>query len=96
MVDAAVGGKTGINTAEGKNLVGSFHEPRTAVVCDLDTLVTLPPNLRPRRRHRRGRQVHGFIADPAHPRARSSATRTRGDPRRTVPPMRELVERSIA
>ena len=34
MVDAAVGGKTGINTAEGKNLVGSFHEP-TAVLCDL-------------------------------------------------------------
>jgi len=42
MVDAAVGGKTGINTAEGKNLVGAFHSPRT-VVCDLDTLTTLPP-----------------------------------------------------
>ncbi len=41
MVDAAVGGKTGINTAAGKNLVGSFHEP-TAVICDLDTLVELP------------------------------------------------------
>ena len=41
MVDAAVGGKTGINTAEGKNLVGSFHPPR-AVICDLDTLKTLP------------------------------------------------------
>lgn len=34
MVDAAVGGKTGINTAEGKNLVGAFWPPR-AVVCDL-------------------------------------------------------------
>lgn len=33
VVDAAVGGKTGINTAEGKNLVGAFHEPR-AVLCD--------------------------------------------------------------
>ncbi|MEN9603601.1 MAG: hypothetical protein RLZZ06_509 [Actinomycetota bacterium] len=41
MVDAAVGGKTGINTAEGKNLVGAFYAPK-AVVCDLDTLETLP------------------------------------------------------
>ncbi len=41
MVDAAVGGKTGINTGEGKNLVGSFHEP-AGVVCDLDVLRTLP------------------------------------------------------
>lgn len=41
MVDAAVGGKTGINTAEGKNLVGAFHEP-VGVVCDLDVLATLP------------------------------------------------------
>lgn len=43
MVDAAVGGKTGINTAEGKNLVGAFHPP-AAVVCDLDSLQTLPQN----------------------------------------------------
>jgi 3-dehydroquinate synthase len=43
MVDAAVGGKTGINTAEGKNLVGSFHEP-AGVLCDLSTLATLPRN----------------------------------------------------
>ena len=43
MVDAAVGGKTGINTAEGKNLVGAFHAPR-AVLCDLDTLDGLPKN----------------------------------------------------
>lgn len=41
MVDAAVGGKTGINTAEGKNLVGAFHPPG-AVICDLDALRTLP------------------------------------------------------
>ena len=41
MVDAAVGGKTGINTAEGKNLVGAFHSPR-AVLCDLDALGSLP------------------------------------------------------
>ncbi|OJX64979.1 MAG: 3-dehydroquinate synthase [Micrococcales bacterium 73-13] len=43
MVDAAVGGKTGINTAEGKNLVGAFWAPG-AVLCDLDLLRTLPRN----------------------------------------------------
>jgi 3-dehydroquinate synthase len=41
MVDAAVGGKTGINTAAGKNLVGAFHEP-AGVLCDLEELTTLP------------------------------------------------------
>lgn len=41
MVDAAVGGKTGINTPEGKNLVGSFHEP-AGVLVDLSSLRTLP------------------------------------------------------
>ena len=43
MVDAAVGGKTGINTEAGKNLVGAFHQP-TAVLVDLNTLSTLPAN----------------------------------------------------
>ncbi|WP_437124543.1 3-dehydroquinate synthase [Curtobacterium aetherium] len=43
MVDASVGGKTGINTNEGKNLVGVFSAPR-AVVADLDLLRTLPRN----------------------------------------------------
>lgn len=43
MVDAAVGGKTGINTAEGKNLVGAFYSP-AAVLIDIDFLVTLPPH----------------------------------------------------
>lgn len=43
MVDAAVGGKTGINTNEGKNLVGVFHAP-AAVLCDLELLDTLPRN----------------------------------------------------
>ena len=43
MVDAAVGGKTGINTGAGKNLVGTFYEP-TAVLVDLVTLETLPRN----------------------------------------------------
>ncbi|MFP5220646.1 MAG: 3-dehydroquinate synthase [Actinomycetes bacterium] len=41
MVDAAVGGKTGINTSAGKNLVGAFHPP-SGVLCDLTALTTLP------------------------------------------------------
>ena len=40
-VDAAVGGKTGVNLAKGKNLVGAFHQPRL-VVMDPQTLTTLP------------------------------------------------------
>jgi 3-dehydroquinate synthase len=43
MVDAAIGGKTGINTEAGKNLVGAFHQP-LAVLVDLATLETLPRN----------------------------------------------------
>jgi 3-dehydroquinate synthase len=42
MVDSSVGGKTGVNLAAGKNLVGAFHQPR-AVVADTATLTTLPP-----------------------------------------------------
>lgn len=41
MIDAAIGGKTGVNLAAGKNLVGAFWQP-SAVVCDLDALDTLP------------------------------------------------------
>jgi 5-deoxy-5-amino-3-dehydroquinate synthase len=41
-VDAAIGGKTGVNLPEGKNLVGAFWQP-TAVLCDTETLTTLPP-----------------------------------------------------
>jgi 5-deoxy-5-amino-3-dehydroquinate synthase len=40
-IDAAVGGKTGVNLPEGKNLMGAFHQP-FAVVADVDTLRTLP------------------------------------------------------
>ncbi len=42
MVDSAVGGKTGVDTPAGKNLVGAFHDPRL-VVADTETLRTLPP-----------------------------------------------------
>ncbi len=90
MVDAAVGGKTGINTTAGKNLVGAFHEP-AAVVVDLDTLRTLP----------RDELVAGmaeivkagFIADPA------ILEMIEDDPVRALDPaadvLPELVRRSI-
>ncbi len=91
MVDAAVGGKTGINTPEGKNLVGAFHEP-VGVVCDLDTLATLPPE-----DFRAGLAEIikcGFIADP------EILTLVETDPGQlvdpTLPAVRELIERAIA
>ena len=62
MVDASVGGKTGINLAAGKNLVGSFYEPYT-VLCDLTFLADLPPG---ELRSGMAEVVKaGFIADPA-------------------------------
>jgi shikimate kinase / 3-dehydroquinate synthase len=59
--DAAIGGKTGINLPEGKNLVGTFHPPRV-VVCDVEALRTLPA-----KEMRAGLAEvikHGLIADP--------------------------------
>jgi 3-dehydroquinate synthase len=59
-VDAAVGGKTGVNLVAGKNLVGSFHQP-LAVLIDPETLKTLPE-----REYRAGLYEvvkHGIIAD---------------------------------
>lgn len=90
MVDAAVGGKTGINTAEGKNLVGAFHPP-AGVLCDLDALATLPSE-----DYVTGLAEvvkAGFIADPgildlieADP---AAARRSDG------PHVQEVVERSV-
>lgn len=81
MVDAAIGGKTGINIAGGKNLVGAFHPP-AGVLCELSALKTLPPE-----------QVNagmaevvkcGFIADP-------EILNLMGKPEA----LEELIERSI-
>src|SRR5437899_10392238 len=61
-VDASVGGKTGIDLPEGKNLVGAFHQPRRVVI-DLATLQTLPAA------HLRAGLAevikYGVIADPS-------------------------------
>ncbi|MGW1883745.1 3-dehydroquinate synthase [Streptomyces sp. NPDC001970] len=90
MVDAAVGGKTGINTAEGKNLVGAFHPP-AGVLCDLVALDSLPVN-----DYVSGLAEiikAGFIADPVILdliEADPEAARTPSGPRTA-----ELIERSI-
>ena len=42
MIDSSIGGKTGVDTSHGKNLIGAFHQPR-AVVADVQTLATLTP-----------------------------------------------------
>jgi 3-dehydroquinate synthase len=90
MVDAAVGGKTGINTGAGKNLVGAFHEP-AGVLCDLSLLASLP---REELVAGLGEVVKcGFIADPA---ILDLVERT--DPEALTAEsaeLRELVERAI-
>lgn len=63
MLDASVGGKTGVDTPQGKNLVGAFHPP-AAVIADPQTLATLPD-----RAYRAGLAEavkHGLIADQAY------------------------------
>jgi 3-dehydroquinate synthase len=90
MVDAAVGGKTGINTTAGKNLVGSFHEP-AGVVCDLDLLRTLPDA---ELRSGLGEVVKcGFIADPEILRLVESTPVAELSPDSSV--LQELVERAV-
>jgi 3-dehydroquinate synthase len=91
MVDAAVGGKTGINTAAGKNLVGAFHEP-AAVLCDLDVLVSLSPA-----ELRSGMAEVakcGFIADPSILELIEAAGTTVLDPASAL--LAELITKGIA
>lgn len=90
MVDAAVGGKTGINTPEGKNLVGSFYEP-VGVICDLDTLTALPVA---ELRSGMAEVVKcGFIADPEILTLVETDPATALDP--TGPVLPELVRRAV-
>lgn len=63
MVDAAVGGKTGVDVPAGKNLVGAFH-PASLVVADPEVLRTLPPE--ERRAGFAEMLKHGAVADAAH------------------------------
>jgi 3-dehydroquinate synthase len=91
MVDAAVGGKTGMNTGAGKNLVGSFHEP-AGVVCDLDLLGTLAE---PELIAGLGEVLKcGFIADPEILALVDRCPANALEPRSAE--LRELVERAIA
>lgn len=90
MVDAAVGGKTGIDTAEGKNLVGAFHQP-AGVLCDLDLLQTLP-----RQELASGLAEvvkTGFIADPRVLELIEADPRAALDPAGAV--LAELVVRAV-
>jgi 3-dehydroquinate synthase len=91
MVDAAVGGKTGINTDAGKNLVGAFHQP-AAVLVDLATLETLPRN-----------EIvagmaeivkAGFIADPVILELIEADPQAATDPKGDVLP--ELIRRAVS
>jgi len=92
MIDASVGGKTGVDTPAGKNLVGAFHQP-AAVIADTEVLATLPIE------HQRAGLAeaikHGVIADSAYfdsvaGIAPQLSSLPRGDERLT-----ELVARSV-
>ncbi|MGH3459083.1 3-dehydroquinate synthase [Aeromicrobium sp.] len=90
MVDAAVGGKTGINTDDGKNLVGAFYEPG-GVLCDTTVLTTLPDN---ELRSGLAEVIKcGFIADPR------ILDLIEADPRSALDPggatLPELIERAV-
>ncbi len=90
MVDASVGGKTGVDTAHGKNLVGAFHPP-AAVIADPRTLATLPD-----RDYRSGLAEavkHGIVADAAYfDWIEENAAALTG---RELAPLPELVRRSV-
>lgn len=90
MIDSSIGGKTGVDTRAGKNLVGAFHQPRL-VIADLATLATLPAN------HLSAGMAeaikHGAIADAAYfERLHSLAAQVLKGERDAL---RQVVERSI-
>ncbi len=91
MVDAAIGGKTGVNTETAKNLVGAFHPP-AAVIADPLVLGTLPPE------HFRGGLAeavkHALVADPAY--LHWLTTNADAILGRDPVLLTELVERSVA
>lgn len=92
MIDASIGGKTGVDTPAGKNLVGAFHQP-AAVIVDPDTLATLPPT-----QLRAGAAEaikHGIVADAAYfERVAALLPTVLSDP--CGPAMRDLIAGSIA
>lgn len=91
MVDAAIGGKTGVNLSQGKNLVGAFHSP-SGVICDLNALETLSAH-----DYLAGLAEVvkcGFIADPAILELIEGDVHASKDPQSTI--AEELIVRSIA
>ncbi len=90
MVDASVGGKTGVDTPQGKNLVGAFHPP-AAVIADPHTLATLPD-----RDYRAGlveAVKHGLIADRAYFEWMESNAPAISS--RSLDPLTRLIRRSV-
>jgi 3-dehydroquinate synthase len=90
MVDAAIGGKTALDTADGKNLVGAFHSP-AGVLCDLDLLATLPPADLSAGMAEVVKA--GFLADPAILDVVEADPAAALDP--AGPQLRDLVERAV-
>ena len=91
MLDASVGGKTGVDTPQGKNLIGAFHPP-VAVLADPLVLATLPD-----REYRAGLAEavkHGLIADRELLRVDGAGARTRWS-RRDAAALQQLVRRSV-
>ncbi|MES2524460.1 MAG: 3-dehydroquinate synthase [Gemmatimonadota bacterium] len=92
MVDAAVGGKTGVDTSYGKNLVGAFHDP-SAVVMAIESLATLPPAV-----FRSGLAEmlkHGVIADAGYFDAMQQAMPGLASVGATMPALPSLVADSV-
>jgi len=91
MIDSSIGGKTGLDTPAGKNLVGAFHQPRL-VLCDLATLRSLPPQ------HLAAGMAeaikHGAIADRSY--FEQLAQVADGVFRIEPEALRQVVERSLA